>query len=110
MPRAKKNKEKLSIYLAKNDHASDIEFVKVENSIAPKTVKLPTGSATLYIKKEVDPHPPQMGKFPLQGSRILTRNFWTGKYRRRAISNSSSWENILSSFWLRLSLDNIRQH
>ena len=58
MPRAKKKKKKLSIYLAKNDHASDIEFVKVENSIAPKTVKLPTGSATLYIKKEVDPHPP----------------------------------------------------
>ncbi|AVX87033.1 sporadically distributed protein, TIGR04141 family [Pseudomonas koreensis] len=63
MPRAKKNKEKLSIYLAKNDHASDIEFVKVENSIAPKTVKLPTGSATLYIKKEVDPHPPKWASF-----------------------------------------------
>lgn len=63
MPRTKKHKEKLSIYLAKNDLASDIEFVKVENSTTPKTVVLPSGTATLYIKKEAIPHPPKWASF-----------------------------------------------
>lgn len=63
MPRTKKNKEKLSIYLAKNDKASDMDIVKIEHAIQPKNVILPSGSATLYIKKDIDPHPPKWADF-----------------------------------------------
>lgn len=78
MPRAKKNKEKLSIYLAKNDKASDMDFVKIENAAQPRTVILPTGSATLYIKKDHDPHPPKWADFLCKDQEFSTDIFGQG--------------------------------
>jgi uncharacterized protein (TIGR04141 family) len=63
VPRTKRNKEKLSIYLVKNEKASDMDFVKIESATQPKSVTLPSGSATLYIKKDIDPHPPKWAEF-----------------------------------------------
>lgn len=63
MARPKKNKEKLSIYLVKQDQASDIDFIKVENANQPYNVKIPSGKGTLYIKKDMLPHFPKWTDF-----------------------------------------------
>lgn len=50
-------KEKLSIYLLKNDFAEDSEILKLEESKYPIKINIQNASAILYVKKESS-HPP----------------------------------------------------
>ncbi|PHV40505.1 TIGR04141 family sporadically distributed protein [Janthinobacterium sp. BJB304] len=50
-------KEKLSIYLLKNDFSEDTEILKLEDSKDPIKINIQNGSAILYVKKESS-HPP----------------------------------------------------
>lgn len=63
MPKAKKNKIKLSIYLVKQGQVSDINFIKIENTNPPHEVKIPSSKGTLYVKKDIEPHSPKWTSF-----------------------------------------------
>jgi uncharacterized protein (TIGR04141 family) len=59
----KQKLEKLSIYLAKNRDAADVDLVRIEKARIPLELSISNGQATLYVKKELPPHLPSWTKF-----------------------------------------------